>query len=255
MKANKSLVIGGACALCCALCVALYLFGVQGQVEEARAEALARYGGEQIEVCVAKRDLAPGEVVDESAVTTKLWVADLLPEGAITDPQRIVGQRLGSSVYKGEVLCARRTESSNEALSVPAGKAAISVPAQAVQAVGGSVEPGMTVDVYATGASSTSQLVQGALVLATSASSDDTSSSSAAWITLAVAPERVQEVVAAAQNLSLYFVLPAASAPPSSSDAATESSESSKDGKGFEPTSVTHRPALDSASSEQENPS
>lgn len=252
MKANKSLVIGAACAVCCALCVALYLFGVQGQVEEARAEALARYGGEQIEVCVAKRDLAPGEVVDESAVTTKLWVADLLPESAITDPQRIVGQRLGSSVYKGEVLCARRTESTNTALSVPSGKAAISVPAQAVQAVGGSVEPGMTVDVYATGASSTSQLVQGALVLATSATSDE-SSSSAAWITLAVTPERVQEVVAAAQNLALYFVLPAASDVPPSDDAPTESPESPdspEEAADFEPSSVTQRPVLEPASAE-----
>lgn len=220
MKSRKSLLVGTGCAVLCALCVSLYLVGVQGQVEEARAEALARYGGDQIEVCVAKRDLAPGEVVEENAIAMRLWVADLLPEGAITDPQHIVGQRLGSSVYKGEVLCARRTEVVNAALSVPAGKAAISVPAQAVQAVGGSVEPGMAVDVYATGPAATSQLVQGALVLATSAGAEDASANNA-WITLAVDPDRVQEVVAAAQNLALYFVLPAA-ALPSSPEASDE---------------------------------
>ena len=85
--------------------------------------------------------------------------------------------------------------------------AAISVPARPVQAVGGSVEPGMEVDVYATGPVSTTKLVGGALILATSAASE--SGATAEWVTLAVEPERVQEVVAAAQNLELYFALPA----------------------------------------------
>lgn len=39
-----------------------------GRWTRARAEALERYGGDQVEVCVAKRDLAAGEVVDASAV-------------------------------------------------------------------------------------------------------------------------------------------------------------------------------------------
>lgn len=230
MKTNKAMLVGVLCAACCALCVALYLIEVRGEVDEARAEALARYGGEQIEVCVAKRDLAAGEVVDEGSIATKLWVADLLPEGSVTDPSRIVGQRLGSTIYKGEVICDRRTETSQTALNVPEGKAAISVPAQAVQAVGGSVEPGMAVDVYATGPAATTPLVQGALVLASSATAEDTASSSSDWITLAVDPERVQEVVAAAQNLELYFVLPAAAtAPPSASEEPAAPQESTPD--------------------------
>lgn len=211
MKSSKTTVAGIACGLACALCVGLYLMSVRGEVDEARAEALERYGGDQIEVCVAQRDLAAGEVVDAGAVATKLWVADLLPDGAVTDPAQIVGRRLGSSIIRGEVVCEQRTESAEPALSVPAGKAAISVPARAVQAVGGSVEPGMEVDVYATGPVSTAKIVSGALVLATSTASESASASEA-WVTLAVEPERVQEIVAAAQNLELYFALPAANA-------------------------------------------
>lgn len=220
---RKTTMAGLACGLCCSLCVGLYLAEVRGEVDEARADALARYGDEQIEVCVATRDLAPGEVVDGSAVATKLWVADLLPDGAVTEPGRIVGQRLGSSVIKGEVLSTRRTEAQESDLSVPAGLAAVSVPAQAVQAVGGSVEPGMAVDVYATGPVSTTKLVEGALVLASSASGEGSAAN--AWVTLAVAPERVQEIVAAAQNLELYFALPAAAAP--ATGAAEESASAS----------------------------
>ena len=201
MAINKTKWGALACGLCCALCVALYLASVRGEVDAARAEALERYGGDQVEVCVAKRDLAAGEVVDASAVVTKMWVADLLPDTAVTDSSQIIGRRLGSNVIKGEVLCFRRTEVSDSELAVPAGMAAISVPARPVQAVGGSVEPGMEVDVYATGPVSTTKLVGGALVLATSAASE--SGATAEWVTLAVEPERVQEVVAAAQNLEL----------------------------------------------------
>ncbi len=208
MRMSKTTITGIACGVVCALCVGLYLASVRGEVDEARAAALERYGGDQIEVCVAKRDLAAGEVVDGSAIVTKLWVADLLPDGAVTDAAQIVGKRLGSSIVKGEVITARRTEAAAASLSVPTGKAAISVPARAVQAVGGSVEAGMTVDVYATGPVSTTKLVAGALVLATSAAAEG-SAAAAEWVTLAVEPERVQEIVAAAQNLELYFALPA----------------------------------------------
>ncbi|WP_304425813.1 Flp pilus assembly protein CpaB [uncultured Adlercreutzia sp.] len=207
MAINRQRWIGVACGVCCALCVALYMASVRGEVDAARAEALERYGGDQVEVCVAKRDLAAGETVDSAAIVQKLWVADLLPDGAVSDPTQIVGKRLGSSIIEGEVICAQRTELADSALSVPAGKAAISVPARAVQAVGGSIEAGMEVDVYATGPVSTTKLVGGALVLASSASGEGSSGSE--WVTLAVDPERVQEVVAAAQNLELYFVLPA----------------------------------------------
>lgn len=209
MRVSKRTVAGVACSLCCALCVGLYLVQANDQVDQARAEALARYGGEQVEICVATRHLAAGEVVGSGDVTTKLWVADLLPEGAVTDSADIVGRRLGSDIYKGEVICARRAEVATSELSVPQGMAALSVPARLVQTVGGSVEAGMLVDVYATGSTSTVRLVRKALVLATSAGSEDAAASRGQeWVTLAVDPGQVQELVAAAQNLELYFVIP-----------------------------------------------
>ena len=60
MAINKTKWGALACGLCCALCVALYLASVRGEVDAARAEALERYGGDQVEVCVAKRDMAAG---------------------------------------------------------------------------------------------------------------------------------------------------------------------------------------------------
>ena len=73
MKRSRTTIIGIACGLACAACVFAYAQGVRGEADAARAEALARYGGEQLEVCVAKRDIAAGESVDASAVETRGW--------------------------------------------------------------------------------------------------------------------------------------------------------------------------------------
>lgn len=110
MKRNKTLIIGIVCGVACAACVLMYTQGVRGEADQARADALARYGGDQVEVCVAKRDIAAGETVDASAVETKLWVADLLPAGAVRSASEVVGTKASDLVLAGEVLSDRRFE-------------------------------------------------------------------------------------------------------------------------------------------------
>lgn len=78
-----------------------------------------------------------------------------------------------------------------------------------MQAVGGALSAGNMVDVYATGVDTTC-LGEDILVLTTNASSSEGSStkSSISWVTIAVDPDKVQEYVAASQELQIYFVLP-----------------------------------------------
>lgn len=209
MKRSGTTVAGIACGLVCAACVFAYMQGVRGEADAARAEALARYGGEQVEVCVAKRDIAAGEAVDAASVETRLWVTDLLPSEAVRSFEAVEGRKASSVILAGEVLTERRFRDTGGKLEVPEGLTALSVPAQDVQAVGGAVMAGSRVDVYATGGSSTDVIGRGVLVLATNASArDESSDAKVAWITLAVAPESVQEIVAAAQKTELYFALP-----------------------------------------------
>ena len=69
----------------------------------------------------------------------------------------------------------------------------------------------MRVDLYAVGSASTTQVLSGALVLESSAMDSGAgvvSSSNEAWVTLAVEPQKVQELVTAVSNLDLYFALP-----------------------------------------------
>lgn len=210
MRKSRSFAVGIVCALGCAACVGAFLLQVSEQSEAVRAEALARYGGDQLEVCVARRDIAPGEIIDEGAVAMGLWVADLLPDGVVTVREEAVGKQASAAILKGEALTVRRMGAgSAPSLDIPEGLVAVSVPAREVQAVGGALQAGMRADVYATGASATNLLVPRALVVATSADTSGSLASGAVeWVTLAVAPSAAQELVAAAQNLEIYFVLP-----------------------------------------------
>ena len=84
MRRTKSWIIGIACGVLCAVCVLVYLQDASAQIDAVRAEALERFGGEQVEVCVAKRDIAAGEVVDASSFEKRMWVTALLPEDPLT---------------------------------------------------------------------------------------------------------------------------------------------------------------------------
>ena len=209
MKQRTMKVMAIAAGAVSALCIALFTASVQGQADAARAEALARYGGEQIDVCVATRDIAAGERIDFGAIETKPWVAGLLPEGAVRESGDAIGRVATTSILKGEVIAEKRFEEDRESLDVPAGKQAVSVPVKTVQAVGGILRPGMSVDIYASGDNATAALARNVVVLDTSAGEGGVlSSSEAGWITLALEPERVQEVIAASNKTSLHCVLP-----------------------------------------------
>ena len=211
-KKGRSLFVGVACGLLCALCVGIYVTEVDKEAAAAQDEMLARYGGEQIEVCVARNDILAGATIYESDIETRTWIATLLPSNAVTDRKDAVGKQVGSTILAGEVISANRFGFDTAALDVPAGMVAVSVPSRDVQSVGGAITAGSVVDMYAIGASSTSRLASSVQVLATSLDSESGSSASTAWVTVAVAPEKVQELISAAQNLELYFTLPSQSA-------------------------------------------
>ena len=108
MRQTKSWIVGIACGALCAVCVFMYLQDAGAQVDAARAEALERFGGEQVEVCVAKRDIAAGEVVDASSFEKRMWVTALLPDDPLTQDSDVLGKQVTSTVLKGEVLTSRR---------------------------------------------------------------------------------------------------------------------------------------------------
>lgn len=212
MKCNKNLIVGIACALLCAFCVFAYTGTVKANAEAERAETLERFGGEQVEVYVATRTISAGEMVDSRSAEARMWVADLLPEGSVHDLATVAGKKATAAIYEGEVITEFRFDTAGSNLTVPEGFVAVSVPAQEVNAVGGAVSVGSRINIYAAGASATELIGENVLVLATSSlSSDSLTSSSTDWITIAVLPESVQEIIAATQSTKLYFSLPSLS--------------------------------------------
>ncbi len=209
MNQRRMKVIAVASGVLCALCLGLFMQSVQGSAEKARAETLEKYGGAQVDVYVALRDISAGERIDGSSVGVKSWIADLLPDTAILSSQQISGKVATSSICAGEVLTEKRFASSEAHLDVPSGMTAVSVPAKAVQAVGGALRSGMHVDVYASGDTTTTAIVQDVLVLATSAGDSGVAEGSFSWVTIAVPDKLVQQVVASSSNSNLYFTLPA----------------------------------------------
>lgn len=245
MKQRSLIIIAVASGIACAACIVFFLLSVQGEANAARAEALARYGGEQVEVCVATRDISAGERIEVSALESRLWIADLLPDNAIRDSSEILGKTVSSPILKGEVISSKRFEGTRSELDIPAGKEAVSVPAKAVQAVGGAIRPGMSVDVYASGDTTTAALARDVIVLDTSMDeSGSLVASEAGWITLAVDPDRVQEIIAASNKTSLYFVLPS----DAESKGAASSGSSGKSGS--RDSSVSDAPTAAEASSQ-----
>lgn len=206
MRMRKTIVIGVACGIVCAVAVVCYTQSVQAEARQDRNAALAEYGGEQVEVCVASRDLLQGETLSEDMVTTRSWLVDLLPEGAVSSVDELVGKRLSSPVLEGEPVSSKRFDDGESALSVPEGMVALSLPTTPANSAGGRLSAGSLVDVYATGDSTTALLVSEAMVL--EAGTQSSSATGVSWVTVAVPPDRVQELIDASQRMELSFALP-----------------------------------------------
>jgi pilus assembly protein CpaB len=212
-------------ALCCGIAAALllmwYAHDVRAQASLSRAQALATYGGEQIEVAVATRDIAAGETLDAANVSLQLWLADLLPAGVVCNTTEVFGKTTSVALLKNEPVVRAKLGEAFAKLTVPEGLCALSVPVDDVQAVGGALVPGTAVDVYAVGATGVALVVQDVLVLETSngfgisatgtgsgAFGASSARASLKWVTLAVAPRNVQDLLSAARDKHLFLVLP-----------------------------------------------
>lgn len=204
---RKTAILGLLSGVICALAVFVFTGEVQAQADSERAAALERFGGEQVEACVATADIAAGETINTANVAEKAWVADLLPADPVSYADAL-GRQATSPIVAGEVVCEKRFDTDAEHIEVPEGLAAVSLPAGDVNAVGGAVERGMKVDVYLANSETAKPLASRVLVLSTSAGNAAGSGRGISWVTVAVEADRVQEFVSAANKGNLYFAIP-----------------------------------------------
>ena len=207
MRRRTRIAISVLSGVAAAVIALLYVTAIRDEAAREQRKTMERYGGDVVSVCVATRDIEPGEVLDEGNVALEEWVSGLLPEGAMTSVRDAVGKTATSRIPKRAVLNPAYLERKESSTKVPRGRVAVSVASDAEHAVGGALERGEVVDVYVSGDALADRLVQ-AQVIDTSALADN--GGELKWVTLAVSPERVREVLAAASRGTITLVKPGA---------------------------------------------
>ena len=191
MKRSHRLIISIASGIAAVAMAALYASGVQADAERAQSDLLSRYGGDVVKVCIASRDIDPGERLDETSVRMEEWVASLLPD-----------------IPKNAVISPVYFEAKTSSISVPKGKVAVSVATDEEHAVGGAIAPGDYVDVYVSKDGVADRLC-GARVIDTSVAEAAGDAADITWATLAVKADNVKEFLAASARGTISLVMPA----------------------------------------------
>lgn len=221
MKQTRTrLILALLCGIIAAVAMGFYATGVQAQAAQSRQQAFASYGGEQVEVYIALRDIAVGETLSSENVSSQLWLSDLLPMGALGEQDAVFGQTVTIPLMKNEPVVAAKLGALKKPVSAPTGLVAVSIPSEDVLAVGGAIQAGTLVTVYAVHAQVVELIAQEVLVLETSNGSTGVQAENAglfggatsrpqlSWVTLAVEPDTAQELIAASAAGNLHLVLP-----------------------------------------------
>ncbi len=208
-KQRKQSLVALICAFVAMLAVFGYTASVKSEAAVQRAAAIDRYGGQTAQVLVSTADIPVGQPVDTTNAALLEWPVDLLPEGEVaTALDQVEGKIAQADIKRNEPILLERVGNGVSRISVPEGLAAVTVSADEVLAVGGAIKAGSFVDVYVeTTKGTVEQLGKRILVLETSSASDD-SQDQLAWVTLAVTPESVSELISASTKGTIHFALP-----------------------------------------------
>lgn len=207
---QRQLALSGLCALLAVAAVFAYTATVSSEAATKRQQAIERYGGEQTQVMVAMEDIGAGTALGAGNVMQVSWLTDLLPRAEVAQSlEQLKGLVAEQDIKEGEPVVMDRVGDGSARISVPSGLEAVSVASDDVLAVGGSVQEGSFVDVYVeTGEGSIVLLGKRILVLETSAVVDPGTSTAITWVTLAVTPESVAELLSASCKGTIHLVLP-----------------------------------------------
>lgn len=222
MNRSTRLLVSAIAGIAAAFISFMAISGAHQEAERVRRETLEQYGGELVSVCVATRDIEPGEQIDDGNTVVTEWVSTLLPAGAMTSLADVAGHTVTARVPAHAPLAEAYFEQRESAVDVPRGKVAVSVASDAEHAVGGVLERGDIVDVYVQGDALADRLTSAEVIDSNALA---TGSDEVQWVTLAVRPSAVRELLAATSRGMVTLVVPA-------EQASEERSPDAADGRG-----------------------
>lgn len=203
MTKRFRLLMAAACGVLALLVCFGYGESVRAEAESDRAELLERYGGELVTVVCAAHDLEPGQQVDALTCEEREWVADLVPEGALTSLEDAMGMTLTSPVSAGTPLTDVAFREGSETLPIPEGSVAMALAVGEKTGVEASVAPGTELVAYRVIDGQISEVSTRLTVLGAQ------ESSGGGTLTVAVPVADVSALIAAVADGSLRLVQPA----------------------------------------------
>lgn len=134
----------------------LYLDQQQQDIQDRAKKAIASMQANQTSVLVAMQDIPEGALIEAGMFDTAIVPNKFVQPQAVTSLDRISGMVTVAPIVKGEQISLSKLTSTKKAGGgdlagmTPAGKRAISIPADNIASLSGMVKPGDYVDVLAT---------------------------------------------------------------------------------------------------------
>ncbi len=200
------IVLSVACAVVAMVVCFAYTEHVRDEAERLQTEAMRRYGGEVVSLVVANRNIEMGEVVGMADVQTRDWLSSLAPEGALTSLDDVVGKEVSVPICSGAPLVGLNFREPENALDIPSGHVAVSVPITEKLGVTSGIAIGTHVVTYRTTEGSAELIGGDATVLSVPGGSPSIANAS---MTIAIEAKDVPAVLAASASGDLRIVCPA----------------------------------------------
>lgn len=144
MSPRKLLLLCGLAAILVFMIIYFILSSVFSSKKEEQPQAAA-----MVPVIEASRDIEPQTVITEDMVKAVDVSSNLVPTGALTDKNAVVGKKAGTTILSGDVITARKLSQKAGGFVglIPEGMRAVSFSVNDVTGVSGFAKPGDKVDI------------------------------------------------------------------------------------------------------------
>ena len=192
-------------ALLASFCFFAYVQSVRAEAEKSRAEAIQKYGGELTSILVATKQIEPGETLSSSNTQVKSWISDMIPEGAITNPESVMGRTVSSVIGVGMPVVSLHLRSVASQITIPENLIGLTISHGEKYGLAERLSAGTKLAAYEVTDSLITCIASDISVL-----SDDTEGTlyTSSSVTLGLTPEQVPAVLSAYARGTLRFTLP-----------------------------------------------
>lgn len=144
MSPKKLLLLCGLAAILVFLIIYFILSAVFSDKKEEKPVAAA-----MVPVIEASRDIEPQTVITEDMVKAVEVSSNMVPSGALTDKNAVVGKKAGTTIFSGDMITARKLSQKAGGFVglIPDGMRAVSFSVNDVTGVSGFAKPGDKVDI------------------------------------------------------------------------------------------------------------